>query len=783
MGAAAGRGDGGAPVVVPKSEWNATMAALFGAESGRKKKKPRDASAADAARRMEAAKKAAARDALRRKAERRVYKPANAWMLVKLAAMYGGFVSLVVAQLFFSALAAYVNPNALWLNERQDLAWRVCVCVALLGVPAMALNLCGYLLFPPVWGERFPDRDRALEELGGRLHFRFHHLRRRGDSPGRTKSAVEVCVDVLSRTLPSALWEVEVVTDDTELYVASSHVREFVYKPDTQSALALTRSKTGGGGSRKPTHHGPTRTRVCHLLAHASAQSSAHWGDWIVHMGTDAVLNQRAVDAIVFHCARESRLVALSPGKRPCARRGAQGAAYPGLTRTANDVHHGVGPSVLAWIPAMAEVARAGECHGSIRAAYGFSQRVVCPVPECFVVVPLELERGLGHVPAPPRTEMTSFALRAQARGARFAWLDAGVHVPVRRSLSALFRLRVADSAANFALWRRLAHGNQDDGLRVMSGTGTGTGTGTEHKRGGNEAPGGDLEPAVDFTTRFRFAALCVSSALAKLAPALVVLGAWAKRRPTGGSNDSLYLACALGGVAALVHFQYAVGFYASSSARHLARGAPGHVLYWILFALTLALVPVFSAFEVVATVTGLVWTPAVGGFNPKPHPATKEAKSRESTPGVAGDESSSDGLLGSDGEVRRHAPARKRVPFAWRPRGGDSRVPSGDSRVPSGDLEAPLIGRGGGGSAGGSSSGDGTDSGESDTGRTRVGQDAERQRRVERESERERRRRRTSASTFASSSTARGDKRRWGIGSSRSKASAAPVKSGNHQA
>ena len=486
MGAAAGRGDGGAPVVVPKSEWNATMAALFGAESGRKKKKPRDASAADAARRMEAAKKAAARDALRRKAERRVYKPANAWMLVKLAAMYGGFVSLVVAQLFFSALAAYVNPNALWLNERQDLAWRVCVCVALLGVPAMALNLCGYLLFPPVWGERFPDRDRALEELGGRLHFRFHHLRRRGDSPGRTKSAVEVCVDVLSRTLPSALWEVEVVTDDTELYVASSHVREFVYKPDTQSALALTRSKTGGGGSRKPTHHGPTRTRVCHLLAHASAQSSAHWGDWIVHMGTDAVLNQRAVDAIVFHCARESRLVALSPGKRPCARRGAQGAAYPGLTRTANDVHHGVGPSVLAWIPAMAEVARAGECHGSIRAAYGFSQRVVCPVPECFVVVPLELERGLGHVPAPPRTEMTSFALRAQARGARFAWLDAGVHVPVRPGVC-----RRSSAFASRTRRRTLRSGADSHTLIGTTDSGPGPGPGPEPGPGRSTNEGG----------------------------------------------------------------------------------------------------------------------------------------------------------------------------------------------------------------------------------------------------------------------------------------------------
>ena len=753
MGGAAGRGDGGAPVVVPESEWNATMAALFGVppSGGRRKKKPRDASAADAARRMEAAKKAAARDALRRKAERRVYKPANAWMLGKLAAMYGGFVSLLIAQLFFSALAGYVNPNALWLNERQDQAWRCAVCVALLGVPAMAAHLCGYLLFPPVWGERFPDRDRALEELGGRLHFRFHHSRRRGHSPARTKKAVEVCVDVLSRTLPSALWEVEVVTDDADLYVASSNVREFVYKPDASGDVSK-RLQTSPTGISHP--------RACELLAHASAQSAAHWGDWIVHMGTDAVLNQRAVDSVVFHCARESRLVALSPGKRPCARRGAQGAAYPGLTRTANDVHHGVGPGVFAWIPAMAEVARAGECHGSIRVAYGLSQRVTSPIPECFVVVPLELEQSVGHVPAPPRTEMTSFALRAQARGAWFAWLDAGVHVPSTPGLWRLFRLRVADSAANYALWRQLSSIGTD---RVGSDR-----VGTDQKREGNEGNDGGVtvtqsgNNGIDVATRFWFATHCVSSAFAKLAPALVVLGAWAKRMPSG--SDSLYLACALGGVAALVHFQYAVGFYASSGARHLARGAPGYVLYWILFAFTLALVPVFSAFELVATVTGLFWTPAHTASRRVRGP--KEAGSKESSPSRPGDESS-DGLLGSDGEVRRRVPARKRVPFAWRPRGGDSKVPSGD-------LEAPLMDRagGGGGGGGGSSSGDGTDSGE----------DAERLRRVERESSEKERRRRMSASTTSGlSGSTRGNKQRWGLGSS--KASAAPVKSGNHQA
>ena len=51
---------------------------------------------------------------------------------------------------------------------------------------------------------------------------------------------------------------------------------------------------------------------------------------------------------------------------------------------------------------------------------------------------------------------------------------------------------------------------------------------------------------------------------------------------------------------------------------------------------------------------------------------------------------------------------------------------------------------------------------------------ESECERDCERESERERRRR-------MSASTARGNKQRWGIGSS--KASAAPVKSGNHQA
>ena len=734
-----GRGDSGAPVVVPQSEWNAAVAALFGVDtkSGSTKRKPRDKSAADAARRMETAKKAAAREALRRKAERRVYKPANAWMLCKLAAMFGGFVLIVLCQLFASALAGYLNPDAVWLTDAQNVWWRCLVCLALCGLPAMLSHLCGYLLFPPVWGERFPDRERALEELGGRLHFRFHHPR--GNNPGRTKKAVEVCAEVLSRTLPSALWEIEVVTED-DLYVAAGNVREFVF--------------SSGKNGKNVTNVIRHRTNVSDLLTHASERSVAQWGDWVVHMGVDAVLNQRAVDAIVFHCARESRLVALSPSKTPRARRAAQGAVYPGLTRTANDIVHGV-PTMFAWIPAMAEVVRAGECHGSIRLSYA-AQRVVSPVPECFMVLPVELERSTGHLPSPPRTEMTHFALRAQGRGAQIAWLDAGVHVTVTPGMFALFRLRVADAANNMSLWRQLGTPIRHDVQQRSVST-----KGNEDDAGTEDA-GTNPQPRVDAVTRFQFATLCVSSVLAKTAPVLVVCGAWAKR---SAGTDSLYLACALGAVAALVHFQYAVGFYASSGARHLAKGVPGFILYWILFFCTLALVPVFSAFELLAAATALVWTPRGYGISAG-RSGTKDrsrGKTSSKLPPSPGDESS-DGLLGSDGEVRRSTLGKRTGAgsFTWGQRGTDT---GAVKQIHGGgmDLEAPLLRRG----PGSVSSGDGTDSG--DDKRTQRQQMQHHNRRLS-----------TSTQSSARTASSKG-KQRWGIGSSKS--SAAPVKSGNHQA
>ena len=80
-------------------------------------------------------------------------------------------------------------------------------------------------------------------------------------------------------------------------------------------------------------------------------------------------------------------------------------------------------------------------------------QRVTSPIPNAFLVVPNELERSVGWPTeyTPPGTEMTSFALRCQDKGARFAWLDAGVRARHPGAV-ALFRSRVRDHAGALLL-------------------------------------------------------------------------------------------------------------------------------------------------------------------------------------------------------------------------------------------------------------------------------------------------------------------------------------------
>lgn len=275
------------------------------------------------------------------------------------------------------------------------------------------------------------------------------------------------------------------------------------------------------------------------------------------------------MDAILFHCARESRLVALSPLSKPRARRVAQGAVLPGLTRTANSVEGGV-PTMFAWIPAMAEVVRAGEGYGMTHLMYN-RQRVVAPIPDSFMVVPNELERSVGWPTrhTPPGTEMTSFALRCSQLGVQFSWLDAGVHVPIVPGIVALFHNRVRDHAGNLLLMRE--------------------------------------DSALEPRTQTLLAVFCVSAGFAKIAPILAAISPLVIHMP---GQSAFGLACLVGVTAALVHFVYAVGFYMTSGARHLARGPAGYILYWILFTLTLALVPLFSAFELAAMIASVFAAP-----------------------------------------------------------------------------------------------------------------------------------------------------------------------------
>ena len=317
-------------------------------------------------------------------------------------------------------------------------------CLALIGIPSMATHALGFALLPPVWGEAFPERAKVLEQLGGVLYFRFVHCRRL-HRPGATKKAVEVAVEVLSRTLPNTLWEVEVVTD-RDLFLNDPCAVELPFpehKKGVQVSWVVDANKDAGSTST----HGP-----CELLAHATEASRAGWGDWVVHLGSDGILNQRAVDAVLAHAARESRLSALSSSRAPRARRLAQGSVMPGITRTANALEGGV-PTMGSWAPALAEVVRAGEAAGATHLAY--SRGAVGPAlaasPGRLLVVPHEFERLVGWVSSrtPPGTEHTSFAMRCSHRGAQFAWLDAGVHVPVAPGgFAALFRRRAREHAA-----------------------------------------------------------------------------------------------------------------------------------------------------------------------------------------------------------------------------------------------------------------------------------------------------------------------------------------------
>ena len=104
----------------------------------------------------------------------------------------------------------------------------------------------------------------------------------------------------------------DAVVMDLCFFVGAANVRELAYPRDRAgggewsskrrgcfSSFSLARRSAEEDLDRDP---GPSR---CDLLEYAVEASGAGWGDWVVHMGADSVLNQRAVDAIAFHAARE----------------------------------------------------------------------------------------------------------------------------------------------------------------------------------------------------------------------------------------------------------------------------------------------------------------------------------------------------------------------------------------------------------------------------------------------------------------------------------------------
>ena len=594
---------------------------------------------AEAAKRVELARKRAARESLRRKAERRLYKPASFLLLGKLALMWTGLIVIVYACAFLAALACYANPYAVELSPTYQYVWAVLSCLSLIGVPSVAAHALGIALLPPVWGEAFPEREKVLEELGGVLYFRFVHCRRL-HRPGATKNAVEVAVDVLSRTLPNTLWEVEVATD-RDLFLDAATVAELPFPEHKRGAEA----GWAVGDRSNQESHGP-----CELLAHATEVSRAGWGDWVVHLGPDGILNQRAVDAVLAHAARESRLSALASSRAPRARRLAQGSVMPGITRTANALEGGV-PTMGSWAPALAEVVRAGEAAGATHLAYSRGGAVgpaLAASPGRLLVVPHEMERLVGWVSrhTPPGTEHTSFALRCSNRGAQFAWLDAGVHVPVAPGgFAALFARRAREHAS---LARLLTEESRrrpaDEPASSKANDDDDDDDDDDDARASDATRAVGLDPA----SQTLLAMMCVSGAFATLAPVLCFAAPFV-RRTTG--PEATALAVGVGVVAAGRVFVYAVGFYVSSGARHLARGAPGYVLYLLLFLATLALVPLFSLLELGAMVASPLFAARrVAAEKEKRTPRRASGGSSRS----AGSASSSDSMIGSDGEVRR---------------------------------------------------------------------------------------------------------------------------------
>ncbi|CAL51969.1 unnamed product [Ostreococcus tauri] len=496
------------------------------------------------------------KDELRRKAERRAYKPVTFTLLLRLCGLYTAFGVLVLCYVIMTSLGPFLNPTGevLELNVLENVVWMIISVATFLAIPSCLAHITGYLTWPPVWLEAFPDRAKILEELGGKIYFRFHVSREA--KPLAVKRAVDVAIEILQRSIPTTLFVVEVVSYK-EIGISGAAVNELIVP------LEMNDRFQGNTG----------------LLSYATRASSASWGDWVVHMGSDALLNVRAVDAVLAHCARETRLAALSGRGDTHVRRLAQGAVLPGITRTSNSLIDGV-ESAFQWIPAMAECIRAGESYGALRMMYAKYSRVVAPIPNTYLVVPNELELavGFGDMEVHDGFELTSFALMCSNNGVKFAWLDAGVHVPIISNVWKLFKARARDHHSALVLMRD--------------------------------------ENALDHVHRASLSFACLSAGFSTIAPVITAFAPWCLRR---SGPDTFAISCIVGFITACVTFKYAIGFYKSASISDLSQGVvSGAIYYNVLFVLTIVLTPVFSVFEFIALCTSIFYSPEHFGAESK---------------------------------------------------------------------------------------------------------------------------------------------------------------------
>jgi hypothetical protein len=107
-------------------------------------KQKRRASRRDVEGAAEKTNRRATRETKRRLARRRAYAPASAALVARLAAMYFAFVVIVLADVFATAMACYVNPGAHVRNDGADATWTAFCLMALIGAPAMAAHLAGW---------------------------------------------------------------------------------------------------------------------------------------------------------------------------------------------------------------------------------------------------------------------------------------------------------------------------------------------------------------------------------------------------------------------------------------------------------------------------------------------------------------------------------------------------------------------------------------------------------------------------------------------------------------